>query len=65
MKRVSKCAFLFAAFVSFLLSVGLWFLGEPEVAKLQGIFVGLWVPSILALGNYFVPCCECDGGEED
>lgn len=56
---------MFAAFVSFLLSVGLWFLGEPEVAKLQGIFVGLWVPSILALGNYFVPCCECDGGEED
>jgi hypothetical protein len=29
-----------------LLSVTLWFSGH----KLQGIFVGLWVPSILSLG---------------
>jgi len=66
MNRVSKLSFLFAAFVSFLFSVGLWFLGDPEVSKLQGIFVGLWVPSILALGSYFVNCCDCrdcDGGE--
>jgi hypothetical protein len=34
------------AFVSFVLSVSLWFTGHHE----QGIFVGLWVPSILALG---------------
>tara|TARA_Y100000114_G_scaffold157259_1_gene188547 strand:- start:8255 stop:8488 length:234 start_codon:yes stop_codon:yes gene_type:complete len=33
------------AFISFLYSVGLWFSGY----KLEGIFVGLWVPSILAL----------------
>ncbi len=45
--------FLIAAFASFILSVSLWFLGNPEVAKEQGIFVGLWVPSILCLGNYF------------
>ena len=32
------------AFVSFLYSVSLWFSG----LKLEGIFVGLWVPSILA-----------------
>ena len=38
--------FLVAAGFSFLLSVSLWFLGNKE----QGIFVGLWVPSILALG---------------
>ena len=38
--------FLVAAAISFLVSVGLWFLGHKE----QGIFVGLWVPSILALG---------------
>lgn len=38
--------FLVAAGISFLLSVSLWFLGHKE----QGIFVGLWVPSILALG---------------
>jgi hypothetical protein len=38
---------LFGAFVSFVLSVSLWFTGHHD----QGIFVGLWVPSILALGG--------------
>tara|TARA_B100001250_G_C19640250_1_gene717930 strand:+ start:485 stop:664 length:180 start_codon:yes stop_codon:yes gene_type:complete len=33
------------AFISFLFSVFLWFSGD----KLAGIFVGIWVPSILAL----------------
>ena len=33
------------AFLSFLYSVSLWFTGN----KLEGIFVGIWVPSILAL----------------
>ena len=37
---------LLAAAVSFVLSVTLWFGGH----ELQGIFVGLWVPSILSLG---------------
>ena len=63
----NKNYFLVAAFASFVLSVSLWFLGDQAVAKEQGIFVGLWVPSILALGSYFVPCCDCndcDGGEE-
>ena len=32
-------------FVSFLYSVSLWFSGQ----KLEGIFVGIWVPSILAI----------------
>tara|TARA_B100001287_G_scaffold117516_1_gene98881 strand:+ start:975 stop:1175 length:201 start_codon:yes stop_codon:yes gene_type:complete len=32
------------AFLSFLYSVTLWFTGN----KLEGIFVGIWVPSILA-----------------
>ncbi|MAJ50995.1 MAG: hypothetical protein CMB82_05195 [Flammeovirgaceae bacterium] len=32
------------AFVSFLYSVTLWFTGN----KLEGIFVGIWVPSILS-----------------
>lgn len=45
--------FLVAAFASFVLSVGIWFLGDQSVAKDQGIFVGLWVPSILGLGQYF------------
>ncbi|MBK55827.1 MAG: hypothetical protein CMC84_00650 [Flavobacteriaceae bacterium] len=33
------------AFLSFLFSVSLWFSGN----KLEGIFVGIWVPSILTL----------------
>ena len=37
---------LLGAFVSFVLSVTLWFTGSHD----QGIFVGLWVPSILTLG---------------
>jgi hypothetical protein len=37
---------LAAAFVSFVLSVVLWFTGHEH----QGIFVGIWVPSILAFG---------------
>ncbi len=38
---------LLGAFVSFVLSVSRWFTGHHD----QGIFVGLWVPSILALGG--------------
>jgi hypothetical protein len=37
-----------AAFISFLVSVGLWFSGNRE----EGVFVGLWVPSILAAGGF-------------
>jgi hypothetical protein len=40
-----------AALISFGLSVGLWFSGHEQ----QGIFVGLWVPSILALGALVAP----------
>ena len=42
---------LLAAGISFVLSVALWFGGH----ELQGIFVGLWVPSILALGALVAP----------
>ena len=38
--------FLTAAGVSFVASVGSWFLVDREV----GLFIGLWVPSILGLG---------------
>ncbi len=37
--------FLLAAFASFLVSVALWFLVNHD----YGLFVGLWVPSILTL----------------
>ena len=44
---VGRGMILLAAFASFVLSVSLWFAGQHE----QGIFVGLWVPSILSLGG--------------
>jgi hypothetical protein len=44
--RVAKASILAAAFLSFILSVYLWFTGSHD----QGIFVGLWVPSILSFG---------------
>lgn len=42
---------LIAAFLSFCLSVGLFFLGDKQ----DGIFVAIWVPSILALGSLIAP----------
>ena len=42
----TKLVFLAAGFVSFLLSVTLWFLVDREL----GLFVGLWVPAIHSLG---------------
>jgi hypothetical protein len=38
--------FLVAASVSFLFSIYLWFFVNKE----SGLFVGIWVPSILSLG---------------
>lgn len=43
----SKALFFVAAGLSFALSIWLWFSGDRE----RGLFVGLWVPSILAAGN--------------
>lgn len=37
--------FLCAAFASFMASVGLWFFINHD----YGVYVGLWVPSILSL----------------
>jgi len=50
----SKTLILLAATISFLLSVSLWFTGNEH----QGIFVGLWVPSILSLGAIVLPRSE-------
>lgn len=41
-----KALFMLAAGLSFLMSVYLFFTGNRE----QGIFVGIWVPSILSAG---------------
>lgn len=45
-KRISKASILLAAGLSFVLSVYLWFAGSKD----QGLFVGLWVPTILSFG---------------
>jgi hypothetical protein len=42
---------LLAAFASFVLSVSLWFSGSEQA----GIFVGVWVPSIISLGAFLMP----------
>ncbi len=41
---------LAAALVSFFLSIGLWFTAYQD----EGLFVGLWVPSILAAGGFWM-----------
>ena len=45
-RNLIKASIIAAAGISFLLSVYLWFTGSQE----QGIFVGIWVPSILSFG---------------
>jgi hypothetical protein len=44
----SKIPIMIAAGLSFLLSIYLWFSGSKE----EGIFVGMWVPTILSLGAF-------------
>ena len=44
--RTAKALILSAAFLSLVLSVTLWFGGDRE----QGLFVGIWVPSICSAG---------------
>ncbi len=44
---------LLAAFLSFLFSVSLWFGFGMTANKEAGVFVGLWVPSIIGTGIYF------------
>jgi len=46
--KKSTVLLLAAAFISFLLSVALWFNGFKD----EGLYVGLWVPSILAFGSF-------------
>ena len=42
--------FAVAALASFLFSIGLWFTDNRD----EGVFVGLWVPSILAAGAFWM-----------
>ena len=48
--RLGVTLFLVAAVASFFLSIGLWFTDNRQ----EGLFVGLWVPSILAAGAFWM-----------
>ncbi|MEX0823066.1 MAG: hypothetical protein WD008_01685 [Balneolaceae bacterium] len=49
MLKKSDYFILSAAVISMILSIFLWFTVDKEA----GLFVGIWVPSILGFGAYF------------
>ena len=53
---IARAGYLLAAGVSFVLSVVLWFSDNRE----EGLFVGLWVPSILSLGALLIASRSTD-----
>ena len=48
MKFLEKYYPVILAFISFLLSVSLWFNGQKQ----EGVYVGNWVPSILSFAIF-------------
>jgi hypothetical protein len=46
-RKLAKLGFVVAAGASFLFSISLWFTGSKQ----EGLYVGLWVPSILSFGT--------------
>jgi hypothetical protein len=48
--RLGVTLFLVAAAASFVLSIALWFTDNND----EAVFVGLWVPSILAAGGFWM-----------
>jgi hypothetical protein len=48
MMRTADILLLIAAMIALVLSQYLWYQGQRE----ESLFVGLWVPSILAFGNF-------------
>jgi hypothetical protein len=53
-KLILQICVLLAAALSLALSITLYFSGEKTFDKLNGIYVGVWVPSILALGAFIL-----------
>jgi hypothetical protein len=52
-ERILKGSFMLAALASLILSISLYFAaGDDMAGRLNGIYVGIWVPSILALGCF-------------
>lgn len=53
-KNVMQVSILLAAGASLAMSIFLYFSGEEVFDRLNGIYVGVWVPSILAFGAFFL-----------
>ena len=53
-KQILQATTLLAAAASLVMSVYLCFSGDEVFDRLNGIFVGVWVPSILSLGAFLV-----------
>ncbi len=53
-KTILQASVLVAAAASLALSISLYFAGDDQSDKLNGIYVGVWVPSILALGAFIL-----------
>ena len=49
-ETILKGTICFASGISLVLSIALYFSGDTTADKLNGIYVGVWVPSILSLG---------------
>ncbi|MFM8626076.1 MAG: hypothetical protein ACKOCC_03910 [Actinomycetota bacterium] len=53
-KIIFQITVLVSAAASLVLSISLYFAGNAESDKLNGIYVGIWVPSILGLGAFML-----------
>ncbi|NCX05966.1 MAG: hypothetical protein EBW68_09335 [Actinobacteria bacterium] len=53
-KVILQASVLVSAAASLALSISLYFAGSEQSDKLNGIYVGVWVPSILALGAFLL-----------
>ena len=57
----SDLLILSSALFSMVLSIAIWFSGFKE----EGLFIGIWVPSILGFGNYLKNLILLDKVEEN
>ena len=53
-ESILRTTTLLAAAASLALSVYIYFRGTGEFHRLDGIYVGVWVPSILSLGAFLL-----------
>ena len=53
-KLILQICVLLAAALSLALSITLYFAGDDQSDKSNGIYVGVWVPSILSLGAFIL-----------